>query len=344
MVRGGASCTIIGVAITGSIQVTAGSSLTTVGPVRVFGTITATDSASIDLGGKLTVSGGFSATNVQGFVKVGPNADIGSAMLSNVKTFILQGKTALLSSSGPGDVIINGGAITGGGLRRSMTTGALTLCGATIAGGVSLGQVIGDFTSVATRTCLPSSISGTISVGKGKGDVRIAGGMLTGADVLVSEQEGNIHINNARVSDLSMNNIIGTITLDNIVTDSDGIISGVAGKIILSKSSFGGDLAVNGNGAVSVTGNNFGNEVVSFSGNKGPVDIVGNTDMSAIVTENTGLTFSNNKVTTAEISKNLGAPTVQDSSFTSVSCADNTPTLIARRNTATFATGQCAGW
>eukprot|EP00171_Calliarthron_tuberculosum_P012381 IDg12381t1 len=264
-------------------------------------------------------------------------------LLTNVPSFVLEGTTALLTSSGPGAIVISGGKITGGGLRRSMTEGPLTLCGATIAGGISLLNVNGDLNAVATGTCKPSSLSGTISVSKGSGNVLIAGGMLVGADVLINEQKGNVEVSNARISDLGINLITGSVTMNSVIADSDGLITGVTGPIKVTKSMFSGDFSITGNHAVTLTGNSFGNDAVSVNRNKGPVTISDNVDFGIVANENTAFTFSNNKVSVGSITKNLGSVSITGSTFTTVNCVENEG-FVSSGNSATFATGQCSSF
>lgn len=335
-----APCVLNGVNITGSVVVTNGGSLSTVGNVNVFGSIRGTSAGSMYLGGKLWLGGGFVASGVP-TVRVGPGANIGSTMLSNVDSFILQGSTVMLQSAGDGNILVRGGKVLGGGIARTMSKGSISLCGAYIRGGISMTGVTGHLVAAGGATCAPNRITGTIAVTKSTGDVRISGGTLTGADFLISELVGDIDVRNARLSDLNMARVTGGVLIDSVIADSDGLFTRITGDVFVTRSSLGGDFAITGNGKVTVVNNNFANEVVAISGNKGPVSVTNNQNFSAILVENTGLTFRGNQARTAEISKNIGVTAVNNNRAMSLSCADNA-NIAGTNNVASFKFGQCS--
>lgn len=342
----GTACTIFGVNVTGSVTVTGGASLVTSGSVRIFGSVRGEGAdGSISLGGGTVVSGGVSVNGLNS-VTVGPNADVGSLMIVGVASTVVNGKTALITTSGAGTLSVFGGSIVGGGLQRKNAEGGTILCGATLTGGISLEAVKGDFSAVASPNCGPSSLSGSIIVGKGTGSVLLSGGMLLGADLIVGEQTGDVQLSNAHLSDVSIGSLSGKLTLINVIADSDGTVSGVKGDVSVSGSKFAGDFTIFGTeGAVTLDNNDFGLEDIGLNGNKGLVTVKNNVNLSFVATENSaGLIVANNKITNAMISKNSVQVTITDSSFQSLSCADNSPPPTGAQNSVVISDGQCAGF
>jgi len=335
-----APCVLENVNITGSVTVSNGGSLSTVGVVNVFGSISGNGAGSMYLGGKLWLGGGFMASNSP-TVRVGPQVRLGAAMLSKVGTFILQGTAVSVTSTGDGNIIMRGGTILGGGIARSTSKGSISLCGASIRGGISVTGITGHIIAAAGASCAPNRITGTIAVSKSTGDVRVSGSTLTGADLLLNEIVGDIDVRNARLSDLNVGQVTGGVYMDSVVADSDGRFGMISGPIFVTKSRLGGDFSIMGNNKVTVTGNDFGGESVNILGNKGPVLVTNNKNFIAIMNENTGLTFNNNQASSALISKNLGATSIVNNNARALSCTDNEQ-LSGRGNTAVFKFGQCS--
>jgi len=342
LVPAGSTCTINGVNITGSVFVQQGAGLSTIGKSRVFGVINAIDCGSLFLTGKLSVSGGVSVTKCKQ-VDVGKQANVGSLTTVDTGSVILQGSVALLSVRGNGNLIISGGKVMGGGILRQGAIGSTTLCGATILGGIKMEAVTGDFNAAASAACGPSDISGTIEIGKGTGSLKVGGGMLLGADLIVFNQKGNVDFFNSHLSDVSIKSVTGFVKLNGIQADSDAGISGVTKTITVTKSSFDGDFGIlNNPGGVTITGNEFTLEDLLISGN-GFVSIKNNANFSFVATENKGISITDNKfITTASISKNTVSTSILRNSFTSLSCADNAGSFSGAGNSVIFGTGQCA--
>lgn len=344
LVPTGATCTINGVNITGSVIVSAGAGLSTIGAARVFGVISATDCGSLFLTGKLAVSGGVIVSKCKQ-VDVGKQASVGSLSTVDVGSVILQGSVALLSVRGNGNLIVSGGKVMGGGILRQGAIGSTTLCGAMVLGGIKMEQVTGAFNAAASAACAPSDISGTIEIGKGTGDLNVGGGMLLGADLIVFNQIGNVNFFNAHLSDISINTLTGSVKLNGVKADSDAGISGVTKMITVSKSSFDGDFGIlNNPGGVTISQNDFTLEDLLLTGN-GQVTIKNNANFSFVSTENAGLSVTDNKfITSASISKNTVSTSILRNSFTSLSCADNSGSFTGSSNSVIFGTGQCAAF
>lgn len=339
-VPAGATCTLQGVNVTGSVTVAANGAVATTGTTRVFGSVSGTKCGSLFLGGKLSVSGGVTATGCK-LVDVGPNANVGSLMTSNVNTIVLQGTVALLNIGGNSNLDISGGKVLGGGVSRQNTSGSTTICGATILGGIKLQNVVGNLNAKAKGNCPKSDISGTIELTNVKGNAIVGGGMLLGADFIGTSIQGNVELSDTHLSDVSINSVTGTLSLSNVVADSDATIRNVGKAITVTGSSFDGDFSLTLNkGSVNVVKNDFTLEDILINNNKF-VSIRNNANFSFSATENGGIEVLNNQfITTASINKNKGVTRIRNNTFTSLSCADNNK-VAGSINSVMFGTGQC---
>ncbi len=340
-VPAGATCTLNGVNVTGSVMVMDGAGLATTGKVRVFGTISGNNCGSFFLAGVLAVSGGVSATKCK-MVDVGRRANVGSLMTTDVGQVVVQGSVALLNINGNTALTVNGGSVLGGGISRQNAVGSTTLCGATVLGGIKLQNVEGDFLAAAGRTCPKSDISGTLEFSSTKGTISIGGGMLLGADFIAQIHDGPITLANTHLSDVSISQVEGGLTLRNVIVDSDGTVSMVRGAITVTGSSFDGDFSLIRNpGVVKITKNDFTLEDILIT-NNGFVSITNNANFSFAASENGGVEVIDNQfITTASINKNQGITRMVGNSFTSLSCTDNNR-VVGSRNSVMFGTGQCA--
>ena len=84
---------------------------------------------------------------------------------------------------------------------------------------------------------------------KGSGRVRLIGANLPMAsgDFIVSEQSGDIDLQEARVSDIQVVNSTGSVTIIDVLTDSDTSISRQLGDVILDKMNISGDVILQNN-------------------------------------------------------------------------------------------------
>lgn len=367
----GASCTLA-TSVTGSVSIGKGSSFTSTGDITVNGQITARDAGSVVLGGALKAIGGvevFGATgftvsanangggvsvlntptvNIQGAVSIldvldaatvtiGANASPASVFVDQVANTNFKGNTSSLQVSGNGTLVVDGGSITGGGLLRTSGTGDVTVCGGTVQGGIEFSSVTGKLTIVASATCPAASISGTINVAGGAGDIKIADAKMVGADVLVSGRSGNVELINLALSDVGITNLVGSLTM-NSMADSDTTIDGVSGAISVSGFKTEGDFAIlNPGSSVTVKDSDFGLEDVSVKGAGGVVSITNNKNIGLTLEENTQVTVTGNTGTDVNLSKN-GQVTFNGNTFDSVVCSDNTA-VTGSGNTIGFGDG-----
>jgi len=339
-VPNGASCTLA-TSVSGSVRVGTGSSLTTSGTITIFGSVSGTNTAALNFGGAVSVSGGViidGATNVN----VAPAANVGGLMVMNLGNVNIQGTTAMLTVmdassvtvglgvstggvmvgtvgttnfggianeftiSGNGNVNFNGGTVTGGGLLRSLGSGNIQLCNATILGGISLTEVDGDLTAVTAASCPQSSISGTVSAEKGSGDVNIIGAELEGADIIAVEQVGDLDLTMISLSDISVSTLTGSVKISSCA-DSDTTLSGVSGAIEISNFKTEGDFAINNAGSsVSISDSNFGNEVVNLEGVGGPITFDNVSDLDFILVGNGAVTITGVTAASGSLTGNSG--------------------------------------
>ncbi len=337
----GATCTLSGVNVTGSVQVSPNAAFATTGKVRVFGSVSGTNCASLVLAGKLAVSGGVTSTGCK-LIDVGKNANVGSLMTTNVGSVVLQGTVALLSIGGNTDLVINGGRVLGGGISRQNAKGSTSICGSVVLGGIKLQNVDGGLSAKATATCTKSDISGTIELTNTKGDVKIGGGMLLGADFIATMVDGNVELSNTHLSDVSINDVSGTLGLMNIIADSDATVSNVDQSITVTGSSFDGDFSITRNiGTVNIVKNDFTLEDILITNNN-KVSIRNNGNFSFAANENGNIEVLNNQaITTASINKNTGVTTITSNTFETLSCTDNNQ-VVGSQNNVMMSTGQCS--
>ncbi len=324
-------CWLEDVRVTGSVRVGSGASIATMGRVAISGSMMVSGAREAQLRGNLTILGGFTASNTPR-VAIGSIANVGMASVSNVGFMVVQGSMTSLSIAGGGRVEIRGGRVLGGGVSRrgsaSDKPGAdLVVCGATVLGGITMSMVPGNLNADVNQFCRPSELSGAVLVEKGVGNVKIVGNAMRAADVLITDQTGNVTIGNAVVSDMSMSRVVGSIHLDRVQADSDSNISGNRGPITMTNSALGGDMILANNQAVTVRGNQLGNEMLTISGNSGFVTVAGNTGFSGSILENEGVLFRNNVAFGAAITKNRRGTTITGNTLGlgGLTCADNTP-------------------
>ena len=125
----------------------------------------------------------------------------------------------------------------------------MEICGSTIEG-LSVQQRIGDIEINANNiNYAPTTLSGGLTTVKGSGRVRLIGANLPMAsgDFIVSEQSGDINLQEARVSDIQVVNSTGSVTIINVLTDSDTSIFGQLGDVILDKMNISGDVILQNN-------------------------------------------------------------------------------------------------
>lgn len=375
-VPNGASCTLTA-SVSGSVTVGTGSSLTTAGTVTIFGSVSATASAALNFGGSLTINGGVIVDGATS-VTVAPPANVGGLMVMNLATVNIQGTTAMLtvmnatsvtvglgvstggvsiasvgtttfggianefSVSGNGNVNFKGGVVIGGGLLRSPGAGGISLCNATVLGGISLTEVVGDLSAVAGPTCGVSTISGTIAAEKGSGDITVVGAELQGTDVIAVEQTGDFDLTNIALSDISISQLTGSVTIASCA-DSDTTLGAVTGPISINNFKTVGDFAINNAGAsVSITNSEFGDEILNIESVAGAITFNNLNNFSFVITQNQAVSITDVTAASGELKGNAGPVVLTGNTFTeTLVCSENTG-LSGSGNTIAFGDGQCA--
>ncbi len=331
----GASCTLT-VNVTGSINIENGGSFATTGVVQINGGIGGEMVSNVNLGGTGAINGGvvlFGANTVT----IGSGVNAGSVSVAN-GNIVLSGTVTSLSSSETGTVSVTGGNILGGGLSKS-GSGDVSVCGATISGGISFVEAESSFRAVAGAGCASSSITGTIGMEKGTGDLTISGVELMAADLNIVEMTGDVSISDAVVSDIGVSTLTGSLTLS-AAADSDTTLEGITGPITVTGFEGQGDFGIVGaQSSITIRNSNFGDESVGINGAAGTITMTGNSNFSIGLTNNPNVVFSNNDVINGEFSGNTQIA-INNNKFTNLVCSDNT-NLSGSGNMATFVDGQC---
>ncbi len=291
-----------------------------------------------------SVTGGISVLS-SGNVVVGAPATVGSVNVMSSGAVTVRGSTGTLNVGMSGAVNLNGANVPFGVLIDS-NTAATTICGSTI-GGISQqmtggGLLIG--VGSATVPCATSQVLGAVLVSKGTGAVRIRNAVLDAADVLVSENVGNVELLNVSVSDVGFNLITGSVSLTNVRTDSDSSIEGTTASVVLTNCSFQGDVKIITDQAVTLTGNDFNLEDTLISGGTGTLTLRNNINLGISITERGTVNFIGNIFTQAIISKS-GNLVIRQNTGLLLDCVDNLSVAAAtglNANTIDVTLGQCA--
>lgn len=349
IVNAGATCILRNVAVTGSVRVRGGNFVTQ-GNVRISGSLTAHGRGTIELFGSPTIFGVTSVSAWRGATIIGPNAKLGAVMVADTDVFEARGSMVSLSVQTTKTVRLNGGRVLLGGVNIARSNGDFILCGATISGGIQMLETTGSIIAATKAGCPMSQISGSIFVMKGAGNVRLDNVNITRADLIVTEQKGDVFVRRSQLSDVGISAVTGDITFHTVRTDSDASISGNTGSVRLINGNLKGDMRISGNkGGVTVLDSNFNNEVVAVLGNNGPVNFVRNKDFSIGMNENMGaVTFANNVGRMGTLNNNRKSVTVRGNTLFSLMCVDNAASVSSgapgtRTNTVTgVRSGQCA--
>lgn len=342
----GGSCTLNGVTVTGSVSVSNGGSLVINGASQISGSVTADGAGNVEISGTTSVLGAVEFRNsASSAISVIGDSDITSLIVSNSGDVVIGGTVGSFSVLSSSAISVAGGNITGGGLLVEQGNGDITLCGASIGGSVSVIETTGSLLAQQSVSCAPSTIIGSVLIEKSTGDVRLTGASLSGGDLSIVEVMGTVELVSASLSDLSITGSSGPVTFDQVITDSDVIVNGLEGSFSISGSTFSGDVSVENNADVSITTSSFGNESVSLKLNSGPVTFSGNQEVSVSVEECDSVTFTDNTITGASLTKNTGGVSIVGNTIATLSCVDNIPAPTGSANIVTIlASGQCASF
>jgi hypothetical protein len=335
----GGLCTLSNATVLGNVSVTAGGRLTTTGTTQINGSVEGFGAGNLTLTSG-TVMGDVSVLNSQN-ITVGTAANIGALNSTNSGTLTLRGTISKVTATDSMAVNITGATIATGVIIDAGNAN-LTICGgAAISGGIVMSNTNGGLLVGVTAGCGVSSIDGTIIVSNGTGAVRLTGTTMASSDVLVTQQIGNVILNNVALSDLNVELLTGAVTLTNVTTDSDTKLKAISSTTTITGSTLGSDVTIETSAAVNLTGNNFTNESLLISGGTGTLTIANNLNLSVSVVERGTVSFTGNNFGTAFFSKN-GALSVIGNTGTLLECVDNTPAPTGSSNTVTTKLGQCS--
>ena len=223
--------------------------------------------------------------------------------------------------------------------------GIVKLCDSSL-GGLSVEEREGDIeVNANAENCGPTTLDGGLSAVKGSGAVTVIGASLPSGDFIVAEYTGDVILSEASiVSDAKLDKNTGSLTISNVVTDSDTTITGQVGNVVLREVNVTGDLSIlEVQGDVTVEESRFALEDVSILLVSGAVIVENNTDLSLSVQEVGGMVqIIGNVVTNGNVNKNTGGVEFLDNVFQFLSCTDNVPVPSGSGNTVTFPDGQCA--
>lgn len=342
----GGACTLKNTNITGSVRVTKGGTIETLGKVVINGCLHGFKSGTMTLTGMLTVQGGLSVLESTQEVLVGSGANVGTTSMVAVESFVSSGTLSSLSVTDGVNVGIFGGEVTGGGVFRRGGNGKTEFCGTDVAGGISLDGVTGPLIVQQSSSCPATNIDGSISVARGTGNILLNSGTYVGVDVLVEEHKGTLDAKNVDLSDVSVSNLDGSVKLTNVKADSDVSLGGVTGTVTLMMFTTQGDIKLDGVNDVVFQNNDFGLEDVALVGTEGSITIKGNKNFSLNIVEAQGpIVFNNNEGINFGFFKNKGSITVNGNTAETITCVDNTVKPTGSGNTIQLNTpGQCSGF
>lgn len=376
----GGSCTLDGVDVFGSVIVNGGGHVTTQNNTWISGSIQVNGGGDITLGdtnvfgevkleqsGKLNVGSGSSVAGISvkasGDVTIGAGASVGEVLVENSGEVRVYGRVAAVSSKASGGITLTNATVFPGGVSIFNGTD-VTICGSEIgtdefgtdgSGGINSVESRAVLADADAAGCNASKIEGTVNVRKGTGDVTLVGAKLLAGDLIVIEQDGDVTVKQASLSDIKIENLKSNVVLDQVTTDSDTTINDTGGSVTITSSTLGSDVAISLNGTVTIEDSSFSLEDVLISGN-GPVVIRKNCDMRLTISENGNVSLEDNADpnpsvpadgcvsgygwSDADVHKN-GYVTITGNTGEALFCSDNAG-VMGSGNSISFIDGQCA--
>ena len=393
MVSNRASLTLTGgTEVRGNVLVNSGGAIT-VGAATVLGDVSLLDSGNLSLGagaslgsvrveksGSISMNGG-SVASIESKESNGitlTDATVVGGVTMEKSTGALSvdgGSVASIASRESGGIGVANAKVFPGGVTLQKSTGSLVLCGSEIglntdldpetddlgqgSGGITVFETTGDVLLVESGSCASSRMRGSVAVAKGTGHVRLVGATLDSGDLSVFDQQGDVEVDGASLSDILIEKTTGGhVSLRDVTTDSDTTIAGNQGDVVIDSSTLGSDVGIASNGSVAIRGNSFALEDVLVSKNRGPVVIERNCDLTLSILENAHVVIANNNPTDAsaagatctsgfgltdvDVSKN-GNVSIVGNTGELLKCSDN-GSISGADNDFTFTDGQCAGF
>ena len=355
----GVACVLDGADVQGSVLVDSGGSLVATGGTQILGSIQAQSGGDIELG-EATVVGEVKLLN-SGNVIVGDLADVSNLKVEASGDVEVRGIVGGIESKGSGGIKLDGATLFPGGLIVDSASGAVEICGSSIGDGINVVLSIGDVLVEASMQCAASTVTGSLEVEKGTGNVRVVGATMTGSDLVVVEQTGSVFLEGVSLSDVKVEKGFGDVTLQDVETDSDTKIVEGDGDVNISGSWLGSSVDVSLNNNVVFYGNASQYEVVSISGNQGSVVVDSNCDFVLKIDGNQGVTVTGNNetdaalagaacnnadglgVTFVEVSQNTGSVVIDNNVGQFLTCSNNTFPPTGSGNIFVLTDGQCDG-
>lgn len=335
-VRG--DCTLRGVTVNGSVNVTGGRLISrhgtiVVGSVKVenAGDITLSDTevlGSVELvnSGTLTVTDSkMESITLRRSGDVNVNgSDVGDLLMDYsgavrvVGDLLSPSSLTAIYSIASKSISLDHTRIFPGGVSTTLADGGVEICSSEIGlssadgthgtGGVSVTASLGDVL-VDASGCGPSQIEGNVLVEKGDGNVRLSSATLDGGDLIVAHQFGNVFVENSSLIAIRLERNTGATTLNGVVTDGNTTVAENSGDVSITGSALSSNILIKSNRAVTVTGNEFRMEDVSIVHNSGPVVIDSNSDRQIAVGGNEEVgSPSDNEFTLAKPTERATAP------------------------------------
>ena len=324
------ACTLNGATVNGDVICPTGSLVvngdaTVTGKISLSGSVTAAEIDTATANGALEVTSAGSLDEV-----VIKSATLGSVSFLNTDTD--------LSADGLTTTTVT---VTGG-------NAVVELCGSSISGLVSVlehtGNVVVDSTPA---NCAATTLSGGLSAAKGSGSVTVKGATIQSGDFVVLEYTGgDVTLEDATVSDLTLTKNTGSLSVINVNVDSDTSVTSQDGNVVLRDFATLGDVTIISllDGDVTLEDSDLGSEDITIS-NANDVTIRNNVDLNAVVQENDGLVKIVDNVSPTgvfAVNKNTGGVEIDGNTLSSLACTDNNPAPTGSDNTVTTATGQCS--
>ena len=324
---------------TGTLLAKGGSSVT--GNIQADGSVTEIKLDDVTVSGAVEIKDANSLTDVI----IQPSATLNSVVIDNTPASIeASGTLGTLAVTNGGDLVVDD-LTTTGGITVSGGDGTIEICGSSIGGALSVTEQNGDI-NVDTNivNCAATDLVGGVTIKLGTSAVTIRGADIQGGDIGISDNTGDVTLDQLQVSDLILEKNSGTLSINDVTTNSDSTIIEHTGDILLSNLAIGGDASIKDvDGSVMLTDSNLSLEDISITLVTEDVTVDNNIDLNLTVEEVEGaVTISDNTITVASVNKNTGGVDLSGNTITTLSCSDNAPAPTGSSNTITSPDGQCA--
>ena len=325
---------------TGTLLAKGGSSIT--GNIQADGSVTEIKLNDVTVSGAVEIKNANSLTDVI----IQPSATLNSVVIDDTPASIeVSGTLGTLAVTNGGDLVVDD-LTTTGGITVSGGDGTIEICGSSIGGvllvtGENNGEINIDTNIV---NCDATDLVGGVMITLGTSTVTIRGANIESGDIGISDNTGAITLDQLQVSDMLLQRNSGTLSINDVTTNSDSTIIEHTGDILLSNLVIVGDTRIKDvDGSVSLSNSNLSLEDISITLVTEDVTVDKNIDLNLTVEEVEGaVTISDNTITVASVNKNTGGVDLSGNTIITLSCSDNAPAPTGSSNTITFPDGQCA--